>query len=50
MYKVERGHGRRGFGFELELVQAGTRIGRTRGVGSCRFTSLGPLCGVRTTR
>jgi hypothetical protein len=50
MYKVERGHGKRGFGFELELVQGGHRIGRTRGVGSCRFTSVGPLCGVRTTR
>jgi len=50
MYKVERGHGRRGFGFELELVQDGHRIGRTRGVGSCRFTSVGPLCGARTMR
>jgi hypothetical protein len=49
MYKVERGHGRRGFGFELELVQGGRRIGRTRGVGSCQFTSVGPLCRVRTT-
>jgi hypothetical protein len=50
MYKVERGHGRRGFGFDLEVFQGGTRIGRTRGVGSCKFTSIGPLCGVRTTR
>ena len=50
MYKVERGHGRRGFGFELELVQGDRRIGRTRGVGSCRFTSVGPLCRVRTMR
>ena len=50
MYKVERGHGRRGFGFELEVVQGDRRIGRTRGVGSCRFTSVGPLCRVRTMR
>jgi hypothetical protein len=50
MYKVERGHGRRGFGFELEFVQGDRRIGRTRGVGSCRFTSVGPLCRVRTMR
>jgi hypothetical protein len=50
MYKVERGRGKRGFGFELELVQGGRRIARTRGIGSCRFTSLGPLCRARTMR
>jgi hypothetical protein len=50
MYKVERGRGRRGFGFELELVQAGHRIARSRGIGSCRFTSVGPLCRARTMR
>jgi hypothetical protein len=36
----------RGFGFELELVQAGRRIGRTRGVGSCGYL----LCDYRTIR
>jgi hypothetical protein len=50
MYGVERGHGRLGFGFVLELVQAGHRIARTRGIGTCRFTSVGPLCRARTMR
>ena len=40
---------RRGFGFELELVQGGVRIGRTRAVGRCEFTVVGPLCRARTT-
>ena len=38
---------RRGFGFELELVQGGVRIGRTRAVGRCEFTVVGPLCRAR---
>jgi hypothetical protein len=50
MSKPRGPRGRRvGFGFELELVQGGRRIGRTRGVGSCEFTSVGPLCRGRTT-
>ena len=40
---------RRGFGFALELVQGGARIGRTRGLGRCEFTVVGPLCRARTT-
>jgi hypothetical protein len=47
MYGPQRGGRRRaGFGFELELIQGGRRIGRSRGVGSCEFTSVGPLCRV----
>lgn len=41
---------RTGFGFDLELVQGGRRIGRTRGVGRCEFTSVGPICRVRIAR
>jgi hypothetical protein len=37
---------RRGFGFDLELVQAGRRIGRTRAVGRCGYL----LCDYRTVR
>jgi len=49
MSKPRGPRGRRvGFGFELELVQGGRRIGRTRGVGRCEFTSVGPLCRGRT--
>jgi hypothetical protein len=39
-----------GFGFDLELVQGGRRIGHTRGVGRCKFTSVGPLCRARIMR
>ncbi len=38
------------FGFDLQLVQAGRRIGRTRGVGRCEFTSVGPICRIRIPR
>jgi hypothetical protein len=38
------------FGFDLQLVQGGRRIGRTRGVGRCEFTSVGPICRVRIAR
>jgi hypothetical protein len=41
---------RTGFGLELELVQGGRRIGRTRVVGRCKFTSVGPICRARVTR
>lgn len=37
---------RRRFGFDLELVQAGRRIGRARGVGRCGYL----LCNYRTVR
>jgi hypothetical protein len=38
------------FGFDLQLVQGGRRIGRTRGVGRCEFTSVGPICRARIAR
>lgn len=38
---------RRGFGFELDFVQGGERIGRTRAKGRCEFTVVGPLCRYR---
>ena len=41
---------KRRFGFDLQLVQGGRRIGRTRGVGRCEFTSVGPICRVRIAR
>jgi hypothetical protein len=41
---------KRRFGFDLQLVQGGRRIGRTRGVGRCEFTSVGPICRARITR
>jgi hypothetical protein len=41
---------KRRFGFDLQLVQGGRRIGRTRGVGRCEFTSVGPLCRARIMR
>jgi hypothetical protein len=37
---------RRGFGFDLELVQGGRRIGRARGVGRCGYL----LCDYRSVR
>jgi hypothetical protein len=37
---------RRGFGFDFELLQAGRRIGRARGVGRCGYL----LCDYRTVR
>jgi hypothetical protein len=36
----------RGFGFDLELVQAGRRVGRARGVGRCGYL----LCDYRSVR
>jgi hypothetical protein len=41
---------KRRFGFDLQLVQGGRRIGRTRGVGRCEFTSVGPICRARVLR
>ena len=49
MHRFQRSR-RRGFGFELTVVQAGRRIGRTRAIGRCRFSSVGPLCRYRTVR
>ena len=45
MWDVPTGR-RLGFGFELELVQAGRVIGRTSAVGRCRYLT----CGYRTAR
>jgi hypothetical protein len=40
----------RAFGIELDVIQAGRRVGRTRVVGRCTFSSVGPLCSYRTVR
>ena len=47
MHGFKRG-GPKGFGFDLDFVQAGRLIGRTRAVGRCRFSSLGSICSYRT--
>lgn len=49
MYGFEKSR-RRGFGFDLNFVQAGRSIGRTRAVGRCEFTVVGRLCRFRTAR
>jgi hypothetical protein len=38
------------FGFDLQLVQGGRRIGRTRAVGRCEFTAVGPICRAKVLR